>query len=466
VIDFGVASAIEFATGLTMTRRQPGTPAFMAPEQHEGKKATAAADVFAWGGVIAFAGTGRLPFGLGSEASVAYRVVYAQPDLDGLDERLRGLVGAAMAKDPGVRPGATDLLGALVGGTGPAEAAAAVASGAWGWPAGGLAPAGTGPGRRPWDRGRRRGPGLAAALGIGAGAGLPAALALWLLASLAAWRLGARPWLGALAVAGPVVAALAVLALRRGWLRAAAIPALVLVTLAGGLAAAGPTRSRLGRPAPAAPVQAAPVDFGSGDPVVLRDDFSGRAGAWATPSARSFQVAYGGGALRLATRSNFEVLTAPAAARRPLARARVRFDVTHTGGTASGAVTVHCRDNQFGDFYVVDLEMDGDFRVQKYISGDGPGNMPVIDEQLRRGKVRMKAGAPNRVEVACAGSAGAAGVLLVVNGAEAARVEDRAWPVQGPGRVTLGAYSPEVIGGTTPWVRLAVDNVTVWGRPG
>jgi hypothetical protein len=481
VIDFGVATALEFATGLTMTRRQPGTPAFMAPEQHEGRKATSAADVFAWGGVIAFAGTGRLPFGHGSEASVAYRVVYAEPDLDGLDPGLRELVAWALTKDPAARPSAQDLLGRLVGGAGAEQVAATVAAGDWkaqlagaaGWRPGATAPGWGGQGARRSSWGARA--------GAGAGAGLAVALAVWLLASLVAWRLAIPGALAALAVAGPAALVMAWLALRRptrgrggrgggarDWLRAAAVPGLAMVLVAAVLASVEPTRSPLGAPerVSATATTVAPVELGTGDPLVFEDDFADRSGRWRTPTSKVYEVGYAAGALRVRSRNNFEVLTAPEASSPFLRRARIRFDVARRDGTKAGTVTVHCRDNRYGDYYVVDLEMDGDFRVQKYISGDGPGNNLVVNEELRKGRAAIKGSGFNRVEVACAGDGRAAAIVLGVNGTEVARVEDRDSPVAGPGRVSLGAYSPEVIGGTTPWFEVAIDNWAVWGQPG
>jgi serine/threonine protein kinase len=60
-----------------------GTPAWMAPEQFTGSPVTPAADIFAWGGLVAYAGTGRLPFGTGPVEVLAYRIVHEAPDLDG-----------------------------------------------------------------------------------------------------------------------------------------------------------------------------------------------------------------------------------------------------------------------------------------------------------------------------------------------------------------------------------------------
>ncbi|MEV5889692.1 serine/threonine-protein kinase [Nonomuraea fuscirosea] len=115
VIDFGIAQIVD-QDGLA-SQAILGTPAFMAPEQVRGDPLTPAADVFAWGGVIAYAGTGRLPFGGGAPGEVLYRIAHEQPRLDGLDDGIRGVVERALAKDARLRPAAQELLGELVGGT-------------------------------------------------------------------------------------------------------------------------------------------------------------------------------------------------------------------------------------------------------------------------------------------------------------------------------------------------------------
>ena len=73
IIDFGVAKVL--ASGETQTTINEwdtedltaegvllGTPAYMAPEQFEGREVTAAADVFSLGGVLYFALTGQPPY--------------------------------------------------------------------------------------------------------------------------------------------------------------------------------------------------------------------------------------------------------------------------------------------------------------------------------------------------------------------------------------------------------------------
>ncbi|MFC5815297.1 serine/threonine-protein kinase [Nonomuraea harbinensis] len=124
VIDFGIAQLVGSDTSQAIL----GTPAFMAPEQARGETVGPFTDVFAWGGVIAFAGTGRSPFGGGSPGEVLNRVVHGRPHLDGLDDGVRGLVEQALAKDPRARPPVSRLLADLLGGppTSPASATEAV----------------------------------------------------------------------------------------------------------------------------------------------------------------------------------------------------------------------------------------------------------------------------------------------------------------------------------------------------
>jgi serine/threonine protein kinase len=109
VIDFGISRAVE-ATSLTDVGFVVGSPGFMSPEQAEGREVGPPSDMFSLGAILVFAAAGQGPFGTGSAAALVYRIVHASPDLDQLPAKLRPLVGRCLAKDPGERPTAGDLL--------------------------------------------------------------------------------------------------------------------------------------------------------------------------------------------------------------------------------------------------------------------------------------------------------------------------------------------------------------------
>lgn len=113
LIDFGVARAAE-QSQVTRTGMVVGTPAYMSPEQASGaRSSTGAVDVFALGSVLAYAGSGRPPFGDESGHGVLYRIVHEAPDLAALralDAELADVVAACLDKDPDGRPTAADLV--------------------------------------------------------------------------------------------------------------------------------------------------------------------------------------------------------------------------------------------------------------------------------------------------------------------------------------------------------------------
>ncbi|MEV4642218.1 serine/threonine-protein kinase [Actinoplanes sp. NPDC049548] len=118
VIDFGIARAFEATSQHTRTDQMVGTVAYMAPERFSsqpGTPLTAAADVFAWGCVVAYAGTGRTPFHGDSPPATAARILTQPPYLEGLPQPLRDVVELALAKDPQERPTARELLDMLLG---------------------------------------------------------------------------------------------------------------------------------------------------------------------------------------------------------------------------------------------------------------------------------------------------------------------------------------------------------------
>lgn len=119
VIDFGVSRALDRTHGLTVSGEVLGSPGWWSPEQVRGLAVTPAADIFAWGCLIAYAGTGRHPFGRGDAITLAARVLRHPPDLGTLPAPLHDLVRQATAMDPAQRPTAQELVLALVGGAPP-----------------------------------------------------------------------------------------------------------------------------------------------------------------------------------------------------------------------------------------------------------------------------------------------------------------------------------------------------------
>lgn len=115
VIDFGIARALDTVAQATRTGLFIGTPSYMAPELVSGEKATPASDIFAWGCVMAFAATGRTLFEATTAPAVLYKIVHSAPELDDVDPALRGIVERSLAKDPGARPTAQQLLDHLLG---------------------------------------------------------------------------------------------------------------------------------------------------------------------------------------------------------------------------------------------------------------------------------------------------------------------------------------------------------------
>ncbi|WP_405686360.1 protein kinase [Streptomyces sp. NBC_01387] len=103
LIDFGIARGTA-DTALTETGLAPGTPGFAAPEVLMTNQVGPAADVFALGATMAYAATGRAPFGGGQPAGIGYRVVHEPIDVAGVEPGLAALIEWCVAKDPAARP--------------------------------------------------------------------------------------------------------------------------------------------------------------------------------------------------------------------------------------------------------------------------------------------------------------------------------------------------------------------------
>ncbi|GAB1823101.1 protein kinase domain-containing protein [Herbidospora sp. RD11066] len=112
VIDFGISKALGSHTALTST--MIGTPAYMAPEQLVGGPIGPAADLFAWAGTIAYAATGRAPFGNDTMPAVINRVLRMPPDLGDIPQPLRGILLDCLNKNPAQRPTARQVIDRLL----------------------------------------------------------------------------------------------------------------------------------------------------------------------------------------------------------------------------------------------------------------------------------------------------------------------------------------------------------------
>ena len=103
VIDFGIAHVADdirlTSTGLVM-----GTPGYLSPELVEGAPVQQAADWWGWAASLAFAATGRPPFGRGPLEVVLDRVRRGAPDLDGAPAVLVPVLQAALSPVPSDRP--------------------------------------------------------------------------------------------------------------------------------------------------------------------------------------------------------------------------------------------------------------------------------------------------------------------------------------------------------------------------
>ncbi|GAB3446177.1 hypothetical protein GCM10027570_17210 [Streptomonospora sediminis] len=107
VLDFGIARDVADATP---EEGVYGTPGWIAPERLSGETATTAADMFAWGALVAYAAAGRNPFGAGEAAALLRRTREGRADVDGVPDELLPLVERALAVDPGERPTAAEAL--------------------------------------------------------------------------------------------------------------------------------------------------------------------------------------------------------------------------------------------------------------------------------------------------------------------------------------------------------------------
>ncbi len=118
VVDFGLARLADAGPGLTASGVSHGTPAYAAPEQHEGRTAAIgpATDVYALGATLHHALTGEPPFEASSPAELTISVLRRPPEPPSrknpaVPSALDAIVLRALAKDPASRhPSARELV--------------------------------------------------------------------------------------------------------------------------------------------------------------------------------------------------------------------------------------------------------------------------------------------------------------------------------------------------------------------
>jgi serine/threonine protein kinase len=118
LIDFGIAVS-EHASGLTATGTVIGTPAYLSPEQVEGRTATGASDVYALGLVLLEAQRGEKVFPGTPAASAVARLLGDAPVPDDLPPGWGPLLAAMTRRDPALRPDAAEVADRLDGLGGP-----------------------------------------------------------------------------------------------------------------------------------------------------------------------------------------------------------------------------------------------------------------------------------------------------------------------------------------------------------
>jgi len=114
LIDFGIAQAAGHDSAeVSESGVVVGTPGYLAPELLDGAEPSPETDRWGLAAVLAFAATGRPPFGTRPLSTVLARARSGDADLEGLGPLTRDALRRALDPDPSARLGADDLVAAL-----------------------------------------------------------------------------------------------------------------------------------------------------------------------------------------------------------------------------------------------------------------------------------------------------------------------------------------------------------------
>ena len=112
IIDFGIAIAAE-ESRMTSTGLVMGTAAYLDPEVIRTDHTGEAGDWWGWAALLAFAATGREPYGSGRADLVFLRAERGEIDIDGVPVELGDWLRSALQSEPAQRPAPEDLLARL-----------------------------------------------------------------------------------------------------------------------------------------------------------------------------------------------------------------------------------------------------------------------------------------------------------------------------------------------------------------
>ncbi len=108
LIDFGIARAADH-DALTQVGQTVGSPGYTAPEVITDSVVSPAADIFALGATMAYATTGRAPFGT-NPAGVVYRTLNGGVDVEGVDPAVAALITSCVNPVPDRRPTPAEII--------------------------------------------------------------------------------------------------------------------------------------------------------------------------------------------------------------------------------------------------------------------------------------------------------------------------------------------------------------------